>query len=119
VRPIANVAEEEIVSVPPVIETYLRVAAAGDLDVLVGCFTEDAVVTDDGKTHRGRGEIARWREDVVTAFEYTTTVVESVPDGDGHLVVAEVAGNFPGSPVRLKYRFELAGDLISRLVIAP
>jgi uncharacterized protein (TIGR02246 family) len=106
-------------AVPAVVETYLLAAADGDLDALVGCFTEDAVVTDDGKTFRGRAEIRQWREDVAAAFEYTTTVVDSTADAGGHLVVTEVAGNFPGSPVQLKFRFELAGDLISRLVIAP
>jgi hypothetical protein len=106
-------------SVPSVVETYLRVAPRGDLDVLVGCFTEDAVVTDDGKTYRGRTAIRQWRNDVAAAFEYTMAIVDSSPDGDGHLVVARIEGSFPGSPVQLKFRFELAGDLISKLDIAP
>jgi hypothetical protein len=39
--------------------------------------------------------------------------------GDSYLVTTRVEGNFPGSPVELRYNFELRGDLIATLVIAP
>lgn len=106
-------------SVPDVVERYLRVAAGGDNDAVEACFTEDAEVTDDGRTHHGRAAIRQWREDVAAAFEYTVEVTGTERDGDDYLVVTTVAGSFPGSPVQLKYRFELVGDLIRRLVIAP
>ncbi len=39
--------------------------------------------------------------------------------GIEHVVTAEVAGYFPGSPVRLGFGFTLSGDHIAALVIAP
>src|SRR5262249_888654 len=36
-----------------------------------GCFTDDAAVTDEGRTWHGHAEIRRWRENVATAYEYT------------------------------------------------
>lgn len=106
-------------TVPDVVDRYLRVAAGSDYDGIEACFTEDAEVADDGRTHHGRAAIRKWREDVAAAFEYTVEVTSAERDGDDYVVVTTVAGSFPGSPVQLKYRFELVGDLIRRLVIAP
>jgi ketosteroid isomerase-like protein len=106
--------------IPDAIDRYLTSADDGDLDTLVACFTEDAVVTDDGVTRHGRAEIRQWRDELASGFEYTVTVLASEPTGaDTYLVTTRVAGNFPGSPVDLRYVFTMSGDLISELVIAP
>ena len=44
--------------IPDVISSYFRAADAVDLDALAGCFTEDATVTDEGKTMRGHADDA-------------------------------------------------------------
>jgi hypothetical protein len=40
-------------------------------------------------------------------------------NNDTWLIRNRLEGNFPGNVVDLRYRFELAGDLITALVIAP
>lgn len=35
------------------------------------------------------------------------------------IVTAHLTGNFPGSPVDLRYAFTLSGDKIARLEIVP
>jgi hypothetical protein len=108
------------IDVPAVVHRYLKAAEAGDETAVAGCFTEDAVVRDDGRTHAGRAAIIAWREGLAGGPSYTVEVIGGEPAGPGrHLVVADVAGDFPGSPVRLTYAFTVRHDLISELVIAP
>jgi SnoaL-like domain len=106
---------------PPVITRYIESAADRDLDLLVECFAADAVVADDGHTYRGRAEIRGWRESLAAGPAYTVDVLGAEPTGeDGHyLVTTQVAGDFPGSPVDLRYLFTLNDGLISDLSIAP
>jgi len=107
--------------VPAAISRYISSAADRELDVLIGCFTQDAVVEDDGQTYRGRDEIRGWREALAAGPAYTVEVLGAEPTGadDHYLVTTHVAGDFPGSPVDLRYLFTLNGDLISELSIAP
>ena len=51
-------------------------------------------------------------------MEYS--IEDVVPDGAGETAQVEVAGDFPGSPVRLTFHFEFAADgRIAVLTIRP
>lgn len=111
------------VAVPDVITTYFASTDSADADALVACFTDDAVVVDEGRTRRGRAEIRQWRDEIAQAFEYTATILDVESDdaagSDGYVVTARVEGNFPGNVVDLKNRFRLRHGLIAHLEIAP
>jgi ketosteroid isomerase-like protein len=107
-------------AVPDVINRYFRAADQRDYDALLACFTDDAAVTDEGRTIHGHDEIRAWREKTAAAFEYTVEVLRAEKaDAGGYLVVTRLEGNFPGSPVELNFRFLLRDALISELTIAP
>jgi ketosteroid isomerase-like protein len=107
-------------AIPDVIERYLGAAPEGDLDTLVACFTSDAEVIDEERTFVGHDAIRGWREDVASAFTYTMSVLSSEAVGaDRRIVTADLAGDFPGSPAQLTFRFTLRDGLISALHIAP
>ena len=90
-----------------------------DSRALARCFTEDALVVDERKEHRGRAAIGAWNASVTAKVALTTQVL-AVETATGDTVVrANVSGTFPGSPVELRFRFTLKGDLIARLEIAP
>src|SRR5438552_12380394 len=89
-------------AVPNVIVRYLQVAAGGDVDDLLSCFTDDAEVVDEGQTFRGHDEIRRWRNSVTSRFTYTIEQLSFETAGtDQHNVTCRLEGNFPGSPVNL------------------
>jgi ketosteroid isomerase-like protein len=92
-----------------------------DTDAILACFTDDAVVIDEGQTMRGHADIRRWREKgAAAAYEYTVELRGSQPgDAGEYVVTTRLEGNFPGSPVDLKFRFRLRADLIDHLEIAP
>jgi ketosteroid isomerase-like protein len=111
-------------SLPPVVSNYLAASDRDDIDAIVACFTEDAVVLDEDRHWRGAAAIRQWREKVATAFEYTVAIIrsEALGEADGgkrHEVYTHLEGNFPGGQVDLTNRFTLRGDLIVGLEIVP
>lgn len=83
-------------------------------------FTPDASVTDEGRTHTGRTEVAAWLERSSSEWTYTTERTGSARLDDDHWTVTEhLEGDFPGGVVDLVHRFSLRDGLIGQLVIEP
>jgi len=105
-------------NLPKPIAAYF-IADEVDGESVSQCFTVNAVVKDEGHTHKGRAAIKEWKADVSTKYEYTCEPL-SCEGKDGKTVVTcHLVGNFPGSPVDLRYFFELEGDKIASLEIFP
>jgi hypothetical protein len=83
------------------------------------CFTDGAVVKDEGYAHAGRAAIAKWRTEASARYSYTSEPVAVIVEPARFVVTSRVAGNFPGSPIDLRYVFVLAGDKIASLEIVP
>ena len=88
-----------------------------DGEAVARCFTEAAVVKDEGRTYRGRAAIRQWKEDVSTRYQYTSEPL-ACEQRDGTVVVtSRLTGTFPGSPLNLRFFFALEGDKIASLEI--
>lgn len=87
-------------------------------DALAHCFAAQATVKDEGQTHTGLDAIRAWKAAASARFAYTTEPFALEQDSGLHIVRSRVAGNFPGSPVNLHYRFRLERGLIASLEIA-
>ena len=98
------------------IEQYFDRAADPDLEAYYAQFADDAVVEDEGRRHHGIGAIRAWRTSVPDV-DYRLRTIERA--GDGHRALAEISGDFPGSPVTLAFGFVLAGARIQELTIRP
>jgi hypothetical protein len=80
-------------------------------------FTKDAVIKDEGKTYTGQEEIRRWRTEVTTKYSYTSEPF-AIEDANGlTLVRSHLVGDFPGSPVDLRFFFRLERGKIAFLEI--
>jgi hypothetical protein len=104
------------VDLPKPIAAYFTLDK-GDSGALARCFTDDAVVLDEGVTHHGRAAIEQWKANAATTYQYTSEPFACEPLGEKFLVTSRVAGNFPGSPINLRYFFQLADDKIAALEI--
>jgi hypothetical protein len=103
---------------PAPIAAYFT-ADKADSEAVSRCFTENAVVKDEGHTCTGRAAIKKWKADVSAKYEYTSEPFAcEVKDGKT-VVTSRLVGNFPGSPVNLRFCFELEGDKIASLEIIP
>lgn len=106
------------VVLPAPIAAYFA-ADQHDGDAVAQCFTETAVVVDERQTHSGREAIRQWKTQAATQFSYSVAPF-AVREEDGQTVVSgHVSGDFPGSPVDLRYAFVLEGGKIARLEITP
>jgi ketosteroid isomerase-like protein len=113
-----------MISLPRVVSDYLTAADRGDLDAVVACFADDAVVADENRQWRGRDGIRQWRETVATAYAYTTDVRGATALGlsggaDRYDVQVHLEGNFPGATVDLTNRFGVRDGRIVTLEIVP
>lgn len=100
------------------VATYVAGANAQDIDAVIACFTESAVVRDEGQNRQGTAAIREWVEEVTRKYRPTVDVID-VTEADGRTTVTgRVSGDFPGSPIELRYVFTLNGEKISRLEIS-
>jgi hypothetical protein len=103
---------------PESIAAYFT-ADQGSSQAVARCFTENAVVKDEGHTYNGRAAIKKWKEDASAKYDYTSEPL-TCEQKDGKIVVtSRLTGNFPGSPVDLRFLFELVGEKIASLEIIP
>lgn len=87
-------------------------------EAVVRCFTPQAVVKDEGRTHVGLDAIRAWKAEASSKYSYTSEPFALAQKDGRHVVTSRVAGNFPGSPVVLKYDFLLERGLIASLEIS-
>jgi hypothetical protein len=106
--------------VPAPVTRYFQADAARDVETILSLFTDDAVVVDERETWSGAEAIRAWRLGPASRYQYTTKVADISPSGeDRYRATGRLEGNFPGGTAQLNWDFTLAGDLISRLEIAP
>ena len=99
------------------IRRYFELAPQPDADAYFAQFAGDATVEDEGTQHCGIEAIRAWRASV----PLVTYTVHTIQAGDGGADASvDIAGDFPGSPVRLTFHFEVdARDRITKLTIRP
>src|SRR5215510_2571825 len=93
---------------PKPISTYLAAVDAKDANMLALCFSEEAVVHDEGGDYRGLDAIKSWSEETKRKYRYAIEALDSSLTVKSVRVRAKVKGSFPGSPVELDYLFTLA-----------
>lgn len=102
---------------PDTIASFFAISNGGDLAGLHACFTADAVVHDEHRTHRGMTDIEAWLAAARTASDWRAEPFAIAGDAAHPVVQVHLRGSFPGSPVTLTYRFRMIDDRIAELEI--
>ena len=103
--------------VPSAVQRMIDATNAGDHDAFVAAFAPDAVLVDWGTVFEGTEGIAAWDDSDNIGRKAHFEVAGSEQEGDVWIVTLDVTGGgFNGTS---GFRFEFAGDLISRMEIAP
>lgn len=105
------------VKLPKPIEDYFAADKTGSPDAIAATFTENGTVTDKGKIHKGRDAIRAWMADEAQQYSYTVEPFLIINDNGKTQVTAHAVGDFPGSPVDLRFIFALSGDKVTELEI--
>jgi uncharacterized protein (TIGR02246 family) len=107
------------IPLPEAIAAYFAADGKADPQSIADCFTDDAVVVDEGNSYIGREAIRQWMAGASTQYSYTVEPFAISEDEGRTVVTSHLVGTFPGSPVDLRYRFRLAGHRIAGLEIVP
>lgn len=100
------------------IKKYFEISNAADPAGLKDCFSLNAVVLDEGGTYQGLVAIAAWFSDTRQKYAFSAKPLSATTQQPHEIVIAEVSGNFPGSPIKLSYTFLLQDGKIQSLEIA-
>ena len=104
------------IELPKPIAAYFA-ADSSDGHAITDCFTRQAVVKDEGHSHIGHAAIRKWKAESSVKYKYTSEPF-AVEDRNGKtIVISHLVGDFPGSPIDLRYFFVLMGDKIGSLEI--
>lgn len=104
-------------NLPKVVSDLVTAQNNFDSITYANCFSETAVVFDEGKTHNGRKAIESWIADANEKYEATMKPVSFEEKETESLLKAEASGKFAGSPIVLTYHLEIADELIQSLKI--
>ena len=68
--------------------------------------------------HEYRGaEIKAWIDGAIAKYRAVAEVTDLAEAGEQIIASAQVSGNFPGSPARIRYKFTLRDGKIAALAI--
>lgn len=102
---------------PIPVARYFDAAPHFPADALARCFTQDAIVRDEGRAHQGIAAIGAWARGAQAKYQHQTTALSLTQEGSTVRMLARVQGRFPGSPIDLVHVFTLAGERIAELQI--
>ena len=104
-------------NLPKVVAELVETQNNFDSVAYANCFSETAVVFDEGKKHNGKKEIERWIADSNERYKATIKPVSFEEKETESLLIAETSGNFEGSPIALTYHMKNEDELIQSLKV--
>jgi hypothetical protein len=102
-------------NLPKVIAELVKTQNNFDSAAYANCFTETALVFDEGRTHNGRKEIESRIENANKEYQAPMKPLEY--SETEQTLKTEVSGTFPGSPITMTYYYEFKDGLIQSLKI--
>lgn len=104
-------------NLPKVLTDLIKAQNEFDAVTYTNLFSETAVVFDEGKTHKGRLEIERWIDHSNKNYQAVMKPLEYTENGATSVLSAECSGTFPGSPITLKFHFDIVDGQIQHLKV--
>jgi hypothetical protein len=105
------------VRLPHPIDIYIALENSPDSGDVADCFAADAVVRDEGGTHKGLAAIAQWLAGTKKKYNHVIEPLGLRKQGGRTVLKAKLAGDFPGSPITLEFSFLLKQRKIAALEI--
>ena len=104
-------------NLPKVLTDLIKAQNEFDAVTYANLFSETAEVFDEGKTHKGKIEIERWIDHSNKNYESVMKPLEYSENGTTSILTAECSGKFPGSPIALKFHFDIVDGQIQHLKV--
>lgn len=104
-------------SVPIPLASYYTATNAHDVEKMLACFKDNATVLDEGETLKGARQIEAWMKSTISKYKFSSKIIKVENMNEKTRVTATVSGNFPGSPIDLRYDFTIVDEKIQALQI--
>lgn len=104
-------------NLPKVVTDLIAAQNTFDSAAYANCFSETGVMFDEGKDHAGRIEIEQMIDEANKKYRSVMKPLEYTENGNSSVLLAECSGTFPGSPIVLKFHFEIADGQIQYLKV--
>jgi len=104
-------------NLPKVLTDLIKAQNEFDALTYANLFSETAEVFDEGKMHKGRLEIERWIDHSNKNYKSVMKPLEYTENGTSSVLSAECYGTFPGSPITLKFHFDIVDGQIQHLKV--
>jgi hypothetical protein len=105
------------ITLPESIAAYFEADRQRSPEAVAAAFAETGQVKDKGMTHNGRAAIREWMASEGQQYSYTVTPFHIETRSGKTEVIGHAVGDFPGSPIDLRFLFVLAADGIAELEI--
>jgi ketosteroid isomerase-like protein len=105
------------IKLPRIIKKYVDASNKHNVQSILSCFSDDAIVHDEGKEFRGKKTIEGWIVQTIEKYKFQFEPLTIKDDNVEVVVAVEVSGTFDGSPVSLDYHFVIENDQILSLTI--
>jgi hypothetical protein len=102
---------------PKVVTDLIKAQNDFDSVAYANCFAETGVMFDEGKSHTGRAEIGQFIEEANQKYRSVMKPLVYTESGSSSVLSAEVSGTFEGSPIVLKFNFDINDGLIHYLKV--
>jgi len=100
---------------PIVVKALIDAKHENDSAKYTNCFSESAVVHDEGKVHSGKTAIKLWNEKTSREYQMLWQPLAYEGTSDDGTLTTKVSGTFPGSPITMKFHFGISNGLIESL----
>ena len=105
------------IELPHIIKKYVGASNQHDVKSILSCFSDNALVHDEGAELHGNKAIEGWIVQTIEKYKFHFEPLGIKASDSDSVVAVEVSGNFEGSPVTLDYHFTIQNDKISSLTI--
>jgi len=104
-------------NLPKVITDLIDAQNDFDSVAYANCFSETGVMFDEGREHKGRAEIQHMIDEANKKYRSVMKPVDYAESGTSIILSAECSGTFPGSPIILKFHFDIIDGQIEYLKV--
>ncbi|WP_226002241.1 nuclear transport factor 2 family protein [Paenibacillus sp. BJ-4] len=106
---------------PQVVQDFIAATNKPDPDTYVDCFSQDALVLDEGKEWAGKAAIKQWSAEYHFGANITLEPIQDKQHEEEAVVVFKVNGDFDKTglpdPLYLDFYFQIRNDKIKQLAI--
>ena len=104
-------------NLPKVVTDLIQAQNNFDSEAYANCFSETGVMFEEGMPYTGRVQIREMIEETNKKYRSVMKPVDYIENGNSSVLSAECSGTFPGSPIVLKFHFDIVDGQIQYLKV--